>query len=260
MTGKDLDTNSLFSFKELRSVVFRATDSISMAGKDYPAGTVVAVFDRISMAAVQAENKPTKANSSKTHLIWEELGDITLSFAQGIYSLLDFSLMTNSKIHNIEGGSGSVLTQVEKFRLEEDNTITLSKPFINTPTFFNKSGIIEPLEISDTVITFDSLESRLVTAVYEFEYDKSSARVNIGEQVTTGFMSMEARTQIADDQGNYVTGILRIPKLKIISGLRLEMGTQAIPNIAVFNAIAIPDGPRNKARVAEFEMLFEEIK
>lgn len=262
MTGlidKKAGVNDLFSFQELESVVLKTIAPTTLNGKKYPTGTVMAIFDRISIAALQAENKATKAKSTKTEIIWESLEDIQLTFAQGVFSLLHFNFMTNSKLFKKGTDSETIITQVEKLTTDENGKLSLIYPSNGKHTFYSDDSVVEPIASEEGKhFTFEYPYLPL-TVVYEFLYYKETAMVEIGNPLTSVLMSLEGRVPILTEKGERLTGILRIPKLKIISNLRIEVGKQANPNVAVFQGVAIPDGPRNNTRVAEFEMLYEEL-
>ena len=75
-----------------------------------------------------------------------------------------------------------------------------------------------------------------------------------------GFVSLEGRTRVKDDtSGLITTGIIKIPKLKLMSGLSIRLGTQANPVVGNFTAEGVPVDSRNSSYVMEFEFLNNDI-
>ena len=75
-----------------------------------------------------------------------------------------------------------------------------------------------------------------------------------------GFVSLEGRTKVKEDVTGIVkTGIIKIPKLKIISNLTLRLGSNASPAVGTFQGIGYPVGERGNLKVMELTFLDEDI-
>jgi hypothetical protein len=71
---------------------------------------------------------------------------------------------------------------------------------------------------------------------------------------------LEAKTRLKDDAtGEVVTGIIRIPKLKMASDLSIAIGSQGKPVLANFSAVGVPAGERKDSRIAEFIVLSSDL-
>ena len=82
----------------------------------------------------------------------------------------------------------------------------------------------------------------------------------IGRKFLNGFVELEGKTRIKDDtDGSVVTGLIRVPRLKLMSDLSITLGTQASPVVANFAAVGVPVGSRETARVCEFFFLSDDI-
>ena len=54
---------------------------------------------------------------------------------------------------------------------------------------------------------------------------------------------MEGKTRVKDDiTGKTRTGIIEIPRLKLMSGLSMRLGENANPVVAEFKTLAVPSG------------------
>ena len=99
-----------------------------------------------------------------------------------------------------------------------------------------------------------------VIATYRYEYNGGASVARIGERFSSGFLALEGRTRVKDDtSGLITTGIIKIPKLKLMSGLSMRLGAQANPVVGNFSAVGIPVGERRNSYVAEFLFLNNDI-
>ena len=78
--------------------------------------------------------------------------------------------------------------------------------------------------------------------------------------LTSGFLSLEARTKIQEDETGIIrSGILKVPKLKLVSDLTITLGKSSSPTVATFKAVGHPSGVRGRERVMELVFLEEDI-
>ena len=59
--------------------------------------------------------------------------------------------------------------------------------------------------------------------------------------------------------GHTTTGVIKIPKLKLMSGLSMRLGRNSDPYVANFRGVAYPDIGPNGKRVCDFYILPEDI-
>jgi len=75
-----------------------------------------------------------------------------------------------------------------------------------------------------------------------------------------GFLELEGKTRVKDDtSGLITTGIIKIPKLKLMSGLSIKLGAQVNPVVGTFDAVGVPVEMRHNSYVAEFCFLNNDI-
>jgi hypothetical protein len=95
---------------------------------------------------------------------------------------------------------------------------------------------------------------------YRYNYSNGAAVAIIGPQFTQGFLELEGKTRVKDDtSGLITTGIIKIPKLKLMSGLSMRLGAQANPVVGNFNAEGVPVGSGRNSYVMEIYFLDEDI-
>ena len=94
---------------------------------------------------------------------------------------------------------------------------------------------------------------------YKSYYDKVK-KFQIGKQAFPGYVSLEGKTKIKDDTtGQIRTGIIRIPKLKIVSNLSVTLGERANPAVGTFYGVGYPTGVRGNSIVMETCILNDDI-
>jgi hypothetical protein len=60
---------------------------------------------------------------------------------------------------------------------------------------------------------------------YQYNYNNGGTVAKIGQPLLNGFVELEGKTRVKDDTSGLVTtGIIRIPKLKLMSGLSMRLG------------------------------------
>jgi hypothetical protein len=80
---------------------------------------------------------------------------------------------------------------------------------------------------------------------YQYNYTDGAEILTFGNALTNGFLSLEGKTRVKDDiTGQVKTGIIKIPKLKLLSNLSMRLGNDAIPQVGRLDAVAVPTGPK----------------
>ena len=95
---------------------------------------------------------------------------------------------------------------------------------------------------------------------YRYNYVNKVYDYKIGRRLINGFVELEGRTRIKDDvNGQVVTGIIKVPKLKLLTELSVKLGEQATPVVGRFDALCMPVGSRGNTYVTDFVMLSDDI-
>jgi hypothetical protein len=95
---------------------------------------------------------------------------------------------------------------------------------------------------------------------YYYNYNNNYEILSIGNSLLNGYLSFEGKTRVKDDiTGQVKTGIIKIPKLKLLSNLSMRLGSDAIPLVGRLDAVAIPTGPRGSKKVMEIIFLEDDI-
>lgn len=261
---KEKMSMDLFSFKELYECFLKITYPLEVAGRQYEVGEVIAKFDKIQIAGLQELSRLATANGgfdNRAHVFWQETKEIALNFSQGVFSKLHFALLSNSRLLNIATGNIILVSKEEEKESSELGVISLSEiPKQNLFVYNKDTG--EKLTYSVTGDKELTITTGFTTVIvdYEYEYDNGGQVVKIGQSLIPGYLTLEGKTRVKDDNtGQTVTGIIKIPKLKLMSDLSMRLGSQAQPVGANFSAVGVPVGSRGNTYVSEFYFLNNDI-
>jgi hypothetical protein len=255
-----------FSLKELYDVVIKSTYPIEIGKKTFEIGEILLAFDQVTIANLDEIKSFVFSRGgfdNRALVSWENTKEININFIKGVFSLNHLALLSNSKLLEIENSSISITKREIKESSEEGifelDEIPSSKVFLYDKstgegiTSFTRDG---------KIITLTTTEKSFVEVYvcYEFEYTDKSKTIVIGNRLINGYLSLEAKTRLKDDTtGQVVTGIFKIPKLKLMSDLSMRLGEKASPIVADFRAIGIPVGSRGANYVCEFVTLEKDI-
>ena len=106
-----------------------------------------------------------------------------------------------------------------------------------------KHQIVEPAFVYDAK-TGDKIENATVSVQqiitskpyqdiivdYWYNYTNKSTTMIVGRPLTNGYLSLTGKTRVKDEvTGQVKTGIINIPKLKLMSDLSMRLGDNATP-------------------------------
>jgi hypothetical protein len=95
---------------------------------------------------------------------------------------------------------------------------------------------------------------------YWYDYYNGFTKLEVGRPLTAGFLSLIGKMKVKDDTtGKVVTGIIKIPKLRLMSDLSIRVGSDAIPQVGRLDAVAVPEGARSQSKVMEIIFLNDDI-
>lgn len=253
----------MFSFKDLEKVSLKATSNIEIGNKQFVPGETLAYFDKIQVAALDEQRDVRVAEGgyeNQPRVFWETTKDLKLRFSQGVFSEEHFALLTNAKLIE-QVGVPILISEQEDKETNELGVITLKHAPVGEIFVYNKNtgSRITNYTIDGATLTFETpfLE---VLVRYTFNYTNKIYDYKIGRRLVNGFVELEGRTRIKDDvSGQVVTGIFKIPKLKLLSELSVKLGEQATPVVGRFDALCVPVGSRGNTYVTDFVILSDDI-
>ena len=255
--------DSLGSFKVLEDVHLKATQDIEVNGRTYEEGETIALFDKIQIAGLTELKNYVAARGGYDNrglVYWETTRELRLSFSQGVFSSTQFGLLNNSKMISYDTDEPVLVTQLEELESNEVGNIYTTHEAIDQIFVYDKETG-EKLHCWK-VGTFLKINGpyKDVIVKYRYHYTGGASIAKIGQQCLRGFLELEGKTRVKDDQSGLITtGIIKIPKLKLMSGLSMKLGAQASPLVGNFEAVGVPVESRHNSYVAEFCFLNNDI-
>lgn len=259
---------SLFSFKELYQVVLKATYPMKINGREIEIGEIITEFDKIQLSnfnEIKSRVQSTGGFDNRSLVTWESTKEVELNFSQGVFSKLQFGLLSNSQLLEYKEDVDYIPITVRLERISDENgliDLDETKPYFqNLFVYDKKTGEkYKDVEIvSNTQINIKQ-DSKEVIVDYQYKFINGATNIIIGRSLIEGFVSFEGKTKIKDDiTGETRTGIIQIPKLKLVSDLSMRLGQDANPIVANFKAVGYPIGTKANKKVMEIFFLNEEI-
>lgn len=250
--------------KELYEVSLKATYPIEVKGRTIEVGETIALFDRIQLIDFVENKQFISANGgfdNRAHVWWEETKEIKVNLTQGVFSKVQLALMTNANLTKNEGSSMVSINRIEKIETNENGIATTKYP-MTQPIFVYDQSTGEKI-LGWTVNENKLMTSQAYTEIivdYQYNYDNGYDIITFGNSLTNGYLSLEGKTRVKDDiTGQVKTGIIKIPKLKLLSNLSMRLGKDGIPLVGRLDAVAVPTGNRGSKKVMELIFLSDDI-
>lgn len=253
-----------FGLKELYEVALKATYPIEVGNRIIETGEIIAVFDKIQVAGFDENKEFKKAQGgfdNRSLVWWEETKEIRLSVTQGVFSKEHFILMTNAKLIDAKPETPLLISKREYVETDDAGIANLS----NVPY---ESVFVYDKNTGEKFTDFELLDSRIsigqsyrdIIVDYIYQYNNNYQTLSFGRELTAGFLSLEGKTRVKDDTTGHVkTGIIKIPKLKLLSNLSMRLGQDAIPLVGRLDAVAVPTGVKGQKQVMELIFLDDDI-
>ena len=254
--------NQELGMKELYEVTLKTTFPIEVNGRKIEAGETVARFDKVSLGDF-SENKnffsARGGYENAPRVWWEETKEVAVNIIQGVFSASQLAIMSNADCVSV--ADPIVLSTREVVETDENGSAELRQEAI-APIF------VYDQITGDKIVNFSANGKSIYLGVpykeivvdYSYQYTDGYRILNVGRAFTNGYLSLEGRMRVKDDiTGQVKTGIIKIPKLKLMSDLSIRLGSDAIPQIGKLNAIAVPSGQRGNKKVMEIIFLNDDI-
>jgi hypothetical protein len=256
-------TNEL-NFKELYEVSLKSTLPIEVSGTKIEAGETIASFDRIQIANFQEVKNTASANGgwdNRAHIFWETTKEVKINFSQGVFSKIQLALMTNAQLINNEGEQIIPINKREEFESDEHGKVVIGRTLREPVFVYDKATgkkITDWTSTTDSIMLNEAYKSVIVD--YWYDYDNGCQIMTVGRPLTQGYLSLVGKMRVKDDvTGKVKTGIIKIPKLRLMSDLSMRVGSDAIPQVGRLDAVAVPEGGRGQSKVMEIIFLNDDI-
>lgn len=252
-----------FGMKELYGVVLKATYPIEVNGFSVEVGEVIAAFDKIQVAILDECKDFVTARGgyqNTPRVFWDTTKEIRLSLTQGVFSKLQLGLMINAKLVSQSSEKPLLISNRERLESDENSIIWLKHQPIGKIFVYETDGCkVNNFEVDEQKITLPSSYHDYIID-YQYDYDRNVTKMIVGQGLINGYLTLEGRTRVKDDKtGQTKTGILLIPKLKLVSDLSIKLGENAMPVVGRLDAIAYPTGVRGDSKAMELIFLDDDI-
>ena len=253
-----------FSLKELYDVKLKATYPIEIGSKNFEEGETICFFDSIQISNFQEIKSYVTAHGGfddRPHVWWETTKEVNFVMERGIFSKIQFALLSNSKLINVEEEEKILVPTREKVEVDEYGYFYTSEIPVGKLFVYNISTgeRVYPIQVEDKKYQIRLPYTELLLD-YNYEYENGGSIVNIGQRLIKGYLRLEGRTKIKDDvTGQVHTGIIIIPKLKLMSNLSMSLGEKANPVVGRIQCKIIPEDSRMNSRVIEMYFLNDDI-
>ena len=173
---------------------------------------------------------------------------------------MQFGLLNNNKVIKVAEDEPILLTAIEELETDDEGIVHTKYEPVDQIFIYDKitgEKVRWYLYFGD-IITSERYKDIIVT--YRYNYLQGATVLKIGQQFTNGFLELEGKTRVKDDMSGLITtGIVKIPKLKLMSGLSIRLGAQANPVVGNFQAVGVPVESRNNSYVMDFDFLNNDI-
>lgn len=253
-----------FSLKELYDVFLKTTYPMEIAGKQFQKGEALCIFDKIQIASFNENKSVITAHGGyqdRDRVFWESTKDVELVFSQGIFNELQFALLCNANLIYTAQNSSIKIPIREILESSENQEIKLSQTPCGEVFFYNKNtGDKLNLQLIEENTYLAPAAYTDIICDYYYDYNDGAKMVTIGKQLINGFLRLEGKTRVKDDiTGKTRTGIIEIPKLKLMSGLSMRLGKNANPVVANFKTLLVPNGTGKNSTVMNIFFLNNDV-
>ena len=95
---------------------------------------------------------------------------------------------------------------------------------------------------------------------YTFLYLNNSESYFIGRRLLDGYLRLDGKIRLRDDEDGHIkTGIIEFPRVKLMSGLNMRLGSNVGPHVYRFNLVGLPFGYRKDKYVCKITILDTEL-
>lgn len=256
-----------FGIKELYDVNIRATFPININGKDYDTNESIIKFDKIQLAPLSEVKKRVYATGGygNAQLVeWESTKEVDFVLSEGVISKIGLALLSNSILEKKKEGEQNLIPFNEILESNEDGKIqTKYLPIVNKETFFlyelDTGNRIKDYTIEEDLIQIKDPFKEVIVD-YQFSYTNQAEVLTVGKRLINGYLKLDGKLRLKDDfDGHTKTGIIEIPKIKLMSDLSMRLGSDATPYVYQFQIVGLPVGERGNQYVCKIIMLDNEI-
>lgn len=253
----------IFGTKELYEVALKAIAPVLVAGRTFETNEAILRFDEVKIAAL---NEPkmrrfARGGLGNTVLIgWENVDNVQFNLSQGKFSKSQFGAFLNAQMLQLDTTT-IIVPKTQRLESDISGYVPLKFPPILDSTLFiynEETGA----RITEYTIDEDNLQIEPYTSIiidYTFHYTGNGTKYRLGTSLINGFVKLEGKMRFKNENGSTETGILTIPKFKLMSDLGIALGNESVPMVGTLRGVGYASGNRNEPDICNIVWLDQEI-
>lgn len=253
-----------FTFSELYNVYIRPLYEVQIGNRIVSVREPIAIFDSLQISNFREINTMITANGgyhNGVRVVWKDPQGVEFSFDQGVFSKEQLGLLWNSQLLQRSNGEEVSISKREFVESGQTGSFQLEEiPIDGTIFIYKEDGTkVSNYTIDGKVITTQEQNTNY-TVLYQYSYSNDNSIYRIGNELLSGFLELEGKTRVKDSEtGSVETGLLKIPKFKLMSDFSIRLGKNASPVVGHFSGVGLPVGAKGNSYICEFYLLGDDI-
>lgn len=240
---------------------------MKLGTRQVEAGETLIYLDKVSIGNFDEISQHISANGGFENaplITWETVEGMRIILQQGIFSRSQFAILHDLKLIGENRRNPLYINQRESLEVEDGKILLTRTPYSDLYCYKKETGAKIDIEPNSQnlreVKVKNAPDYSEVIADYYFEYEGMATTAVVGRAALNGFLSLQARTKVKDDiTGQVKTGILTIPKVKLMSDLSMVLGKTVDPLMGKMVLMAYPAGTKVNKTVMELAFLSEDL-
>lgn len=256
--------------KDLETVCIKTRNETAFGKRVLEAGEPLVYFENVQIALLSENVRPIFARGgwgNEPLVIWEDRQETSFQFTSGTVTTQSLNLLLNADM--VQERPNAPVFQVEKDLTISNGRVCLknepdqkSKMFCFVYDLENVQEKISPIKQEGRYLYFpEKYEGKNILCDYYYNYKKDTITYTMARERFTNLYTLEATFLMKDENDGLLhTGLLRMPKVRVVSNINMRMGERADPAVAAFNVIAMPERQGDReAVVCEIQYIDEDI-
>lgn len=255
-----------FGIKELYDVSLKCTFPMVINGRQYDANESIIKFNKIQLAPLAEYKTRTYASGGygNAQLInWEKTNEVNFVLSEGVISKIGLAILSNSQLAEKKVGEIIAIPFTEELETDDLGKAELKyTPYQDDIIFVYDAETgqrISSYKIENNIIDLE-MPYKTFFIDYTFAYEEKAEVLTVGKRLVDGYLKLDGKMRLKDDSDGLIkTGIIEIPRIKLMSDLSMRLGGEASPYVYRFQIVGLPVGDRGNQYVCKIIMLDNEI-
>lgn len=252
-----------FGIKEVYDVTLRCPFPMVLNGRSYKENEPIIKFNKIQLAPLTESKSRAYASGGygNAQLVnWEKTNEVSFMVSEGVISKTGFAVLSNSQLLQKEEGEIVKIPFSEELETNENGEVEL-KYIPNWVNIYNLDTLerIDNYELDEKILKLKTPYLQILID-YQFDYKDKAKILTVGKRLINGYLKLDGKMRLKDDSDGHIkTGIIEIPRIKLMSDLSMRLGSEAVPYVYNFHIVGLPVGDRGNQYVCKIIMLDNEI-